>query len=97
MSSWRIRELEDKIEKLERDQREYDRFSDKWNELERELDDLRNELRRLKRRLQEEESTSRSIIGMGTFGLGSHFGGGFGRFGGFGGGGFGGSGAGGHF
>lgn len=95
MSSWRIRELEDEINKLEREQRNYDRYSDKWRELEKRLDELKSELCRLKRKREEDEriTHSSSIFGVGGFGFGSHSGG----FGSFGGGGFGGGGAGGHW
>lgn len=94
MSSWRIREIENKIRDLERDLEnctEKERY-----DLERQIAVLKSELKRLKRIEEEDEDDGSSALGMGK----SLFGhGGFGGFGssghGFGGGGFGGGGSGG--
>lgn len=94
MSSWRIREIENDIENLERKLRtcsERERY-----DIQRKIDDLKSELRRLKRREEEDDDDDGflglSLISGSIFGSGSHSGG---HFGGFGGGGFGGGGAGG--
>ena len=93
MSSWRIREMEEKIRQLERkllicsEKEKYD--------IRRKIDSFKSELRRLKKREEEEEDEKdellSSIIGIGIGssswpGGGFHFGGGSSGGGGFGGG-----------
>ena len=98
MSTWRIREIENKIRELEREL--YDCTEKERYNIKRKIDNLKLELRRLKRREEEEEDDDILGIGLSLLGLGLRGFGGFGSGGGggnhgFGGGGFGGGGSGG--
>ena len=91
MSSWRIREIEDEIRKLER--KLYDCTERERYDIKRKIEDLKSELRRFKRIEEDEDNDNVGIVGLSILGLG-----GFGSSGGghgFGGGGFGGGGSGG--
>ena len=111
MSSWRIREIDDEIRKLEREL--YNCTERERYDIRRKIDGLKSELRRLKRREDEEDKEDEDKededkedednnddngIGLSILGLGfSLLGRGFGsgKSHGFGGGGFGGGGSGG--
>lgn len=90
MNTWRIREIEDEIETLER--KLYNCSESEKDDIRKKIDDLKYELRRLKRKKENEEKISSNSYIFG-FGIGSRSG----NFGGFGGGGFGGGGAGGRW
>ncbi|MCE8425834.1 MAG: hypothetical protein J5U17_08670 [Candidatus Methanoperedens sp.] len=85
MLSYRIRELEEEIETLEKKQKDCTYRSTEWQILENQIEEKKNEIAKLKRREREAEEvthriSSSSMFGMGGFGFHTGSGGFGGKF-----------------